>query len=193
MRSGTDGAALLLAAAYLALALHGLGGADIVGDDEAREAGIVQDIVAGHWLWPRFNGEVIPDKPILYHWLAALPCAAAGFSEAAVRGSPRSSLARRNLGVTYQLAGDVVAARREYEAALAADPNEPVVHNNLAVILLRQGLMADAERELRKELAINPGYAPARQNLAIVLRALGRPAEADVANSAVPSTKANYR
>jgi tetratricopeptide (TPR) repeat protein len=112
------------------------------------------------------------------------------FSEAAVRGSPRSSLARRNLGVTYQLAGDVVAARREYEAALAADPNEPVVHNNLAVIWLRQGLMADAERELRKELAINPGYAPARQNLAIVLRALGRPAEADLANSAVPSTKA---
>ena len=79
---------------------------------------------------------------------------------------------------------------REYEAALGADPNEPVVHNNLAVILLRQGLMADAERELRKELEINPGYAPARQNLAIVLRALGRPAEADLANSAVPSTKA---
>jgi 4-amino-4-deoxy-L-arabinose transferase-like glycosyltransferase len=75
----------VLAVAYLAAALHGLGGADIVGDDEAREAGIVQDIVAGHWLWPRFNGELLPDKPILYHWLAALPCAAAGFSETAVR------------------------------------------------------------------------------------------------------------
>jgi 4-amino-4-deoxy-L-arabinose transferase-like glycosyltransferase len=77
--------ALLLAAVYLALALHGLGGADIVGDDEAREAGIVQDVVAGHWLWPRFNAELLPDKPILYHWLAAVPCAVTGFSETAVR------------------------------------------------------------------------------------------------------------
>src|SRR6266581_1730036 len=76
---------LLLAAGYLVAALHGLGASDIVGDDEAREAGIVQDIAAGHWLWPRFNGELLPDKPVLYHWLAALPCAAAGFSETAVR------------------------------------------------------------------------------------------------------------
>jgi 4-amino-4-deoxy-L-arabinose transferase-like glycosyltransferase len=76
---------LLVAAAWLALALHGLGAADIVGDDEAREAGIVQDVVAGHWLWPRFNEELLPDKPILYHWLAAIPCTAAGFSEAMVR------------------------------------------------------------------------------------------------------------
>ena len=78
-------APLLLAALYLALALHGLGGADIVGDDEAREAGIVQEIVAGHVLWPRFNGELLPDKPLLFHWLAAVPCAVAGFSEASVR------------------------------------------------------------------------------------------------------------
>jgi len=78
-------AALLLAALYLALALHGLGGADIVGDDEAREAGIVQDVVAGHVVWPRFNGELLPDKPLLFHWLAAVPCAGAGFSETAVR------------------------------------------------------------------------------------------------------------
>jgi 4-amino-4-deoxy-L-arabinose transferase-like glycosyltransferase len=78
-------AALLLAAVYLALALHGLGAADIVGDDEAREVGLVQEIVAGHWLWPRFNDEILPDKPTLYHWLAALPVAAAGFSETTVR------------------------------------------------------------------------------------------------------------
>jgi len=81
----TDRRGLLLAAAYLALALHGLGASDILGDDEAREVGIIRDVAAGHWLWPRFNGETLPDKPILYHWLAALPCAAAGFSETAVR------------------------------------------------------------------------------------------------------------
>ena len=75
----------MLAAVFLALALVGIGATDITGDDEAREAGIVQDVVAGHWLWPRFNGDLIPDKPIFTHWLSAVPCAIAGFSEAAVR------------------------------------------------------------------------------------------------------------
>jgi 4-amino-4-deoxy-L-arabinose transferase-like glycosyltransferase len=85
LRFATERAPLVLAAVYLAAALHGLGAADIVGDDEAREAGIVQDVVAGAWLLPRFNGETLPDKPPLFHWLAALPCRAAGFSETAVR------------------------------------------------------------------------------------------------------------
>jgi 4-amino-4-deoxy-L-arabinose transferase-like glycosyltransferase len=85
LQSITDRPHLLLAALYLVAALHGLGDGDIVGDDEAREAGIVQAIVAGDWLLPRFNGELLPDKPLLYHWLAAVPCALAGFSEVAVR------------------------------------------------------------------------------------------------------------
>jgi 4-amino-4-deoxy-L-arabinose transferase-like glycosyltransferase len=85
LSSAADRPGLLLAAAYLAAVLWGLGAADIVGDDEAREAGIVQAIVAGDWLLPRFNAETLPDKPLLFHWLAALPCAAAGFSEVAVR------------------------------------------------------------------------------------------------------------
>lgn len=75
----------LLALAYLLLALHGLGDAPIVGDDEAREVGIVQDVVRGHVLWPQFNDETLPDKPTGYHWLAAVPTALAGFSETAVR------------------------------------------------------------------------------------------------------------
>ena len=77
--------AALLAALYLIVAVHGLGVADIVGDDEAREAGIVQDILRGHWLLPRFNQDLIPDKPILYHWLAAAVCLPAGFSPFAAR------------------------------------------------------------------------------------------------------------
>lgn len=74
----------LLALAWLLLALHGLD-TSIVGDDEAREAGIVQDVLAGHWLWPRFNDDLLPDKPTLFHWLAAASCALFGFSETAVR------------------------------------------------------------------------------------------------------------
>jgi 4-amino-4-deoxy-L-arabinose transferase-like glycosyltransferase len=76
---------MLLALAWLLLALHRLGDDAIVGDDEAREVGIVQDVLAGHWLWPLFNRDLLPDKPTLSHWLAALACAPAGFSETAVR------------------------------------------------------------------------------------------------------------
>src|SRR5262249_34134370 len=62
---------VLLSAVWLLLALHGLGDVAIVHSDESREVGIVQDVVAGHWLLPRFNDEMLPDKPILSHWLAA--------------------------------------------------------------------------------------------------------------------------
>jgi len=62
-----------------ALYLHGLGTADIIGDDEAREVGIIQDIAErGHWVLPRFNDTVYPDKPVLYHWLAAAACSVGG-------------------------------------------------------------------------------------------------------------------
>lgn len=83
--SAAERAGLAVAALFLGAALHGLGAADVVGDDEAREVGIVQDVLAGHWLLPRFNAELLPDKPILWHWLAALPAAAAGPSATAVR------------------------------------------------------------------------------------------------------------
>jgi tetratricopeptide (TPR) repeat protein len=100
------------------------------------------------------------------------------FGQAAVRGSPRSSLAHRNLGVTYHLAGDVEAARRAYREALAQDPNEPIAHNNLGVIYMAERQLALAERELRAEIAVNPDYAIAHRNLALVLHALGREGEA---------------
>jgi 4-amino-4-deoxy-L-arabinose transferase-like glycosyltransferase len=84
LRFDAERAPLVLGAVFLALALLGIGG-DVTGDDEAREVGIVQDVLAGHWLWPRFNDDLIPDKPILTHWIGAVSCAVAGFSEAAVR------------------------------------------------------------------------------------------------------------
>jgi 4-amino-4-deoxy-L-arabinose transferase-like glycosyltransferase len=68
-------AILAIVALLTPLYLQGLGSADIVGDDEAREAGIIQDIAErGRWLLPRFNDSVFPDKPPLYHWLAAVAC-----------------------------------------------------------------------------------------------------------------------
>ena len=123
MSSRAERGALLLAAGYLVLALHGLGASDVVGDDEAREAGIVQDVVAGHWLWPRFNGELLPDKPILYHWLAALPCVPAGFSERAVR-LPSALAGAALVGWTARFGTDLLGAPAGLAAAalLATTP-----------------------------------------------------------------------
>jgi tetratricopeptide (TPR) repeat protein len=100
------------------------------------------------------------------------------FSLAAVRMSPHSSLAHRNLGVAYHTAGDETAAFRAYEAALAEDSGEPVAHNNLAVIHMAHGRLPEAERHLREELALNPRYIPANRNLALVLQAGNRIDEA---------------
>lgn len=64
---------------FAPLYLQGLGATDIVGDDEAREVGIVQDIIQrGRWILPRFNESTLPDKPLLYHWIGAVSCVAAG-------------------------------------------------------------------------------------------------------------------
>jgi tetratricopeptide (TPR) repeat protein len=100
------------------------------------------------------------------------------FAEAAVGGSPHSSLAHRNLGVARHLAGDIEGARRAYLAALAEDAAEPIAHNNLGVIYMAAHQLPAAEQELRAELAINPDYAIAHRNLAQVLHALGREGEA---------------
>src|SRR5207249_3196021 len=87
------------------------------------EVGIVRAVVTGHWLWPRFNGELLPDKPILYHWLAALPCAAAGFSETAVR-LPSALAGAALVGWTAALGADLLGASAGLAAAalLATTP-----------------------------------------------------------------------
>ena len=110
MSGGAERSGLLLAAVWLAVALHGLGDADVVGDDEAREVGIVQAIVAGDRWLPRFNGELLPDKPILAHWLAAVPVAAAGFSEAAVR-LPSAVAAAATVAWTARFGAELAGVR----------------------------------------------------------------------------------
>ena len=123
MSGGAERLGLLLAAAWLAVALHGLGDADVVGDDEAREVGIVQAIVAGDAWLPRFNGELLPDKPILSHWLAALPVATSGFSEFAVR-LPSAVAAALTVAWTARLGGELAGRPAGLAAAalLATTP-----------------------------------------------------------------------
>jgi tetratricopeptide (TPR) repeat protein len=100
------------------------------------------------------------------------------FARAAVRESPHSSLAHKNLGLTYHAAGKVDQAFEEYRAALALNPAEPMAHSNLGTILGSQRRFVEAEQEFRQELAVNPGYAPAHHNLAALLQATRRGDEA---------------
>ncbi len=179
---------LFAAACFVAFVLPGLPASRLlVLESRLALPGIAIVMVAcelaGRASWPIRAGRAAAAAVIVA--LAATTFSYAGdfrdrlsFAEAAVRGSPHSALAHRNLGVTYHLAGQTAAARREYQAAAAEDPREPVVHNNVAVLLMAEGRLPEAERELRVELAINPDYAPGHDNLARVLAALGRAEEA---------------
>ncbi len=94
-------AAILLIVALLApVYCFRLDATDVIGDDEAREVGLIQDIaLGGHWLLPRFNGATLPDKPLLYHWLAAGACRAAGRCDEAIVRFPSALAALALIGV----------------------------------------------------------------------------------------------
>jgi 4-amino-4-deoxy-L-arabinose transferase-like glycosyltransferase len=45
---------------------------DVCGDDEAYDAGVIWEMAEnGHWLLPFFNGEMVPEKPPLFFWIAS--------------------------------------------------------------------------------------------------------------------------
>jgi 4-amino-4-deoxy-L-arabinose transferase-like glycosyltransferase len=64
-----------------------LGSSPFFNKGEPREALAVQDIVQrGEWFFPLKRGELIPSKPPLFHWSAALTSRIAGTqTEATIR------------------------------------------------------------------------------------------------------------
>ncbi|MHB8903684.1 MAG: tetratricopeptide repeat protein [Patescibacteria group bacterium] len=88
------------------------------------------------------------------------------FWQSAVKNSPHSPLAHRNLGAMYYLDGRLLESEQEYQKTIALNDNEPMVHNNLGVIYLNQKKFKEAETEFNKELEVNPGYDKAILNLA---------------------------
>jgi len=87
------------------------------------------------------------------------------FWQAAVKSSPHSPLAHRNLGAMYYLNNDYQKAETEYLAALALNDKEPMAHNNLGLIYLNRGNFWQAEIEFKKELVSNPNFDKATFNL----------------------------
>ncbi len=86
----------------------------------------------------------------------------------AVKTSPSSPLAHRNLGAMLYFEGKINEAKKEYKKALELNPNEPMAHNNIGVIYLDNNQLDKAEEEFKKELVINPNYDKALSNLGLV-------------------------
>jgi tetratricopeptide (TPR) repeat protein len=87
------------------------------------------------------------------------------FWQSAVKASPNSALANRNLGAMYYLENDSLRAEKSYRRALAINENEPMVHNNLGLIYLERKSYGQAEKEFKKELGLYPNYDKALFNL----------------------------
>jgi 4-amino-4-deoxy-L-arabinose transferase-like glycosyltransferase len=70
---------ILIVSACFALYFWDLGQAPFFDKQEPREALVVWEINhSGNWILPLRNGNEIPAKPSLYHWLAALVSQSAG-------------------------------------------------------------------------------------------------------------------
>lgn len=96
----------------------------------------------------------------------------------AVKHSPRSAFAHKQLGTVHYFAGDYRQAEIEDRKALELKPDEPMVHNNLGVIYMNSGRLAEAEAEYKLELSVNPNYDNALFNLGLVCFNQGRREEA---------------
>src|SRR5881396_4087942 len=56
-----------------------LGASSVWDPDEAHYAETTRELLAsGDWLAPYYNDQPFFDKPILFHWLQAIPMAVAG-------------------------------------------------------------------------------------------------------------------
>lgn len=88
--------------------------------------------------------------------------------------SPRSALARNNLGYFLESRGQGEAARQQYLEALKLDETYPEARTNLGNTYFREGNIAAAMEEYRRVLEFAPGSAEANFNLANGVRLQGQ-------------------
>ena len=86
----------------------------------------------------------------------------------AVKNSPHSAFAHKQLGVVYYFDKKYNKAVDEYKQSLEINPSENLVHNNLGLIYARQNKFELAEQEYKKELKIKPNYDNAHFNLGLL-------------------------
>src|SRR5512143_2728754 len=80
------GAAAVLLALVLALAVFHLGAVPLLGPDEPRYARVAVEMHrAGEWVTPTLQGQPWLEKPPLYYWLAGSAFSVLGETELAAR------------------------------------------------------------------------------------------------------------
>ncbi len=110
----------------------------------------------------------------------------------AVKNSPHSPLAHRNLGAMMHLSGQLEKAEAHYKEALKLNPQEKMVHNNLGLIHVNRGEFVEAEREYKQEIMMNPAYDNVYYNLGVLYLQTGRPEEAEASWKAVVKINPNF-
>ncbi len=86
--------------------------------DEAHYAETTRELIAtGGWMAPLYNGAPFFDKPILFHWLQAVPMAMLGPTELAARLIPAAA-ALALVGITGWVAASLVSTDVALMAAL---------------------------------------------------------------------------
>jgi protein O-mannosyl-transferase len=83
-------------------------------------------------------------------------------------------VARVNLGVALEEAGQTNAALTQYREALRLDPGRPSVHNNIANVLAASGQQQEALLHYREALRLKPNAPLAHLNLGTTLIELGQ-------------------
>jgi tetratricopeptide (TPR) repeat protein len=114
------------------------------------------------------------------------------FWQNAIKTSPHSPLAHRNMGAMYHLDGFLDKAEREYIEALKLNPAEQMVHNNLGLIYMNQGDFTKAEGEFLKEIEINPYYDNVYFNFGLLRYKQGRIDDAAILWQKTIELNSNY-
>ena len=82
--------------------------------------------------------------------------------------------AYNNLGITYQMVGDVDRASGAYQKATEMNPRYEKGYNNLGILLLLKGRYDEALEAFQKALAINSSNIESHINLGILFKKKGQ-------------------
>ena len=104
-----------------------LGAASFWDPDEAHYAQTTRELITtGNWLTPYYNDQPFFDKPILFHWLQAVPMGILGSTETAARLVPALA-ALAIVGFTWWLGAALVSSEVGFAAALLLTVNPALV------------------------------------------------------------------
>lgn len=73
-----------------------------------------------------------------------------------------------DLGIAYNLSGDLDRAEASLKKALEINPDHPIANNELGMVYRKKGRFADARASYEKALAVSPTFHFAHRNLAIL-------------------------